>query len=1814
MDFYNTHVTKISTFYILLVASLSQWTGVEGWSYHRSEVTMDWAAAREWCRANYTDMVAIQNHDEIEHLNSILPKVAGYYWIGIRKINNIWTWVGTNKPLTAEAENWAQGEPNNGRNNEDCVEIYIKRARDEGKWNDESCKKKKTALCYTASCQKDSCSYKGECVETINSHRCECFEGFYGEKCEHVVKCEANEIFDPEHGDVQCHHPNGEFSYKSECKYSCNEGYQLVGTETTQCIEAWSNKPPTCELIRCFELNMTLHGAIQCSHSLLPFSYQSSCEFSCEEGYILTGSSSSWLMCDAFGNWNDSQPTCEAVRCPTLDVPENGTMNCSGESYGSKCVFSCNAGFRLLGESELTCTKTAQWSQKTPSCTAVQCPALQTPQDGSVSCTAETLSSGSICSFSCSQGFILVGASSIDCTETGEWSTDIPSCTAIQCSTLQTPQNGSVSCTDETLSTGSICSFSCADGFNLEGASSIVCTDTGEWSTDVPSCTAIRCPTLDVPENGTMNCSGESYGSKCVFSCNAGFRLLGESELTCTKTVQWSQKTPSCTAVHCPALQTPQDGSVSCTAETLSSGSICSFSCSQGFILVGASSIDCTETGEWSTDIPSCTAVQCSTLQTPQNGSVSCTDETLNSGSLCSFNCAEGFILEGASSIVCTGTGEWSTDVPSCTAVRCSSLKEPNNGFINCSSEEAVFSTSCSFTCLSGYQLNGHKMVMCGLNGSWTGEVPECQAHPAPFSLSLVSGLTIGVGGTTALSSLALAFSILKRLRKMKAKKFDLRLQTFAGDFIRICSDFYRLLLCVLLFLPQKDRRNSAWHSKSSCNRTDALRKCEKSSYSRDADKMIFWKHIRVYVGWTVLMIMMNKGVQAWSYNYTTNGMNWETAREWCRQHFTDMVAIQNKEEVMHLNQILPFYRSYYWIGLRKIAGQWTWVGTMKPLALEATSWATGEPNNQGTSEDCVEIYIKRAKDTGMWNDDKCSKRKGALCYTASCSEWSCSEHGECVETIGNYTCKCNPGFTGHRCDEAVECGRVKSPEQGFMQCNHVYGDFRFNSSCHFHCAHGYILRGSERLQCLQLGKWDSDPPECQVVECPPIETTGSGGNMTCSHPLHTNSYNSSCVFLCEEGFELRGSDTTQCDHTGQWTHNIPTCTAVTCEPLVIPVNGHMNCTDPLGTFSFRSSCAVSCEEGYTLRGENTLTCLKTGIWSAETPACEVVRCSALSSAPHGSMRCTDPLEQFAYRSDCRSECDTGFLLRGSNHTECNTQGKWSHSLPVCEAVQCSPVSVDSSNVRMSCTHPLSTNSYNSTCVFNCDEGFKLIGSYETQCDHMGQWTLETPTCKAVTCDHIVTPVNGHMNCTDPLGTFSFRSSCAVSCEEGYTLRGENTLICLMTGTWSAETPACEVVRCSALSSAPHGSMRCTDPLEQFAYRSDCRSECDTGFLLRGSNHTECNTQGKWSHSLPVCEAVTCEPLVTPVNGHMNCTDPLGTFSFRSLCAVSCEEGYTLKGENTLTCLKTGTWSAEAPACEAVQCSPVSVDSSNVRMSCTHPLSTNSYNSTCVFNCDEGFKLIGSYETQCDHMGQWTLETPTCKAVICDYIVTPVNGHMNCTDPLGTFSFRSSCAVSCEEGYTLRGENTLICLKTGTWSAETPACEARQCPLLSRPEQGWMNCSHPHYPFSYGSRCTFGCELGYVLREEFELHCTTSGSWSQAVPSCKVVHCKSLMREPLSHLDSTPVPFMNCSHPRGNFSFGSQCMFRCPEGYRLNGTSDLLCTPAGLWTDPLPKCIIEDMPLGTGLLVYGAIGAASSMGLLLMGGFVMLLVRHFNTK
>uniref|UniRef100_A0A8D1WIU7 L-selectin n=1 Tax=Sus scrofa TaxID=9823 RepID=A0A8D1WIU7_PIG len=322
-----------------------------------------------------------------------------------------------------------------------------------------------------------------------------------------------------------------------------------------------------------------------------------------------------------------------------------------------------------------------------------------------------------------------------------------------------------------------------------------------------------------------------------------------------------------------------------------------------------------------------------------------------------------------------------------------------------------------------------------------------------------------------------------------------------------------------------------------------------------------------VFKLWVLTMLCCDffayHGTDCWTYHYSEKPMNWMKARKFCQENYTDLVAIQNKGEIEYLNKTLPFSRSYYWIGIRKVEGVWTWVGTNKSLTEEAENWGDGEPNNRKTKEDCVEIYIKRSKDSGKWNDDACHKAKRALCYTASCQPRSCSGHGQCVEVINNYTCNCDAGYYGPQCQFVTQCEPLGDPELGTMACIHPLGKFYFTSQCTFNCSEGTDITGIEETTCGPFGNWSSPEPTCRVILCEPL-TAPDLGNMDCSHPLASFGFTSTCTFNCSEGTQLIGEKKTICGSSGNWSSPSPICQKldrnfsinkeVDYNPLFIPV------------------------------------------------------------------------------------------------------------------------------------------------------------------------------------------------------------------------------------------------------------------------------------------------------------------------------------------------------------------------------------------------------------------------------------------------------------------------------------------------------------------------------------------------------------------------------------------------------------------------------------------------------------------------------------
>lgn len=445
--------------------------------------------------------------------------------------------------------------------------MYIKRDEQAGKWNDERCSKQKTALCYTAACKNDSCLH-GDCVETINSHKCDCFEGFYGDKCEHAVQCNKDEITLPDNARSVCTFEYGPYAYNTSCRYTCDKGYQLSMPRPLRCTasKTWSEQPPTCELVQCEKLVQPESGSMMCSDPLGPSSFKSTCVFACDKGYELAGSTSNLLQCEASGRWSASPPRCAAVRCPELNYLENGVIRCADDpelrfSYGNTCTFTCEPGYQLVGPSSATCTSAAEWSEQVPRCEVITCQSPEVEAHLITRCSEplSDLRPNSTCSFSCEPGFELQGAQTTQCSEDGQWIEAVPTCKAITCPAPETPTGGQISCSSSPSSPvslgtphplGTVCTFSCDEGHELQGELSMECAHPGQWTSRAPTCTAVRCSPLEALENGQINCSTSEpvFNSQCSFTCNQDFTLDGHELLTCDRHGNWTGANPTCQA------------------------------------------------------------------------------------------------------------------------------------------------------------------------------------------------------------------------------------------------------------------------------------------------------------------------------------------------------------------------------------------------------------------------------------------------------------------------------------------------------------------------------------------------------------------------------------------------------------------------------------------------------------------------------------------------------------------------------------------------------------------------------------------------------------------------------------------------------------------------------------------------------------------------------------------------------------------------------------------------------------------------------------------------------------------------------------------------------------------------------------------------------------------------------------------------------------------------------------------------------------------------------------------------------------------
>ncbi|XP_020611644.1 E-selectin-like isoform X2 [Orbicella faveolata] len=174
--------------------------------------------------------------------------------------------------------------------------------------------------------------------------------------------------------------------------------------------------------------------------------------------------------------------------CPVLpsSIP-NGFVNGNGSVEGSLYQFSCIQGYSLVGRDTLFCNHKGAWSGSVPKCLK-DCPPLAGSIDNGYKHGSGTVE-GSLAWFSCKDGYSLVGNQYLYCNEKGHWNGTTPSCLK-DCPPINlTFEHGLISGNRST--SGAAYSFSCDDGYSINGQVTLICNEYGQWNGSIPVCSRV---------------------------------------------------------------------------------------------------------------------------------------------------------------------------------------------------------------------------------------------------------------------------------------------------------------------------------------------------------------------------------------------------------------------------------------------------------------------------------------------------------------------------------------------------------------------------------------------------------------------------------------------------------------------------------------------------------------------------------------------------------------------------------------------------------------------------------------------------------------------------------------------------------------------------------------------------------------------------------------------------------------------------------------------------------------------------------------------------------------------------------------------------------------------------------------------------------------------------------------------------------------------------------------------------------------------------------------------------------------------------
>nr|XP_038946952.1 complement component receptor 1-like protein isoform X6 [Rattus norvegicus] len=285
---------------------------------------------------------------------------------------------------------------------------------------------------------------------------------------------------------------------------------------------------------------------------------------------------------------------------------------------------------------------------------------------------------------------------------------------------------------------------------------------------------------------------------------------------------------------------------------------------------------------------------------------------------------------------------------------------------------------------------------------------------------------------------------------------------------------------------------------------------------------------------------------------------------------------------------------------------------------------------------------------------------------------------------------------------------------------------------------------------------------------------------------------------------------------------------------------------------------------------------------------------------------------------------------------------------------------------------------------YECRPGY-IKRQFSITCEVNSVWTSPQDVCIRKQCETPLDPQNGivHVN-TD----IRFGSSITYTCNEGYRLIGSSSAMCIISDqsvAWDAEAPICESIPCEIPPSIPNGDFFSPNR-EDFHYGMVVTYQCNTDargkklFNLVGEPSIHCTSidgqVGVWSGPPPQCiELNKCTP--PHVENAVIVSKNKSLFSLRDMVEFRCQDGFMMKGDSSVYCRSLNRWEPQLPSCFKEVICKLPQDMSGFQKG-LQMKKDYYYGDNVALECEDGYTLEGSSQSQCQSDASWDPPLPKC--------------------------------------------------------------------------------------------------------------------------------------------------------------------------------------------------------------------------------------------